>query len=76
MRIFIGLLIISTTLLLTGCGEPESAIEHSKKHLDAKYVCPMHPEIVADEAGNCSICGMYLVKNTDQTAPAPEANKH
>lgn len=26
-----------------------------------KYVCPMHPEIVRDEPGQCSICGMDLV---------------
>ena len=26
-----------------------------------KYTCPMHPEIVQDEPGNCPICGMDLV---------------
>jgi P-type Cu+ transporter len=26
-----------------------------------KYTCPMHPEIVRDEAGACPICGMNLV---------------
>lgn len=38
----------------------ESAIEHSVKHLDAKYQCPMHPDIVKGTAGNCPICGMQL----------------
>jgi hypothetical protein len=26
-----------------------------------KYHCPMHPQIVADKAGDCPICGMRLV---------------
>lgn len=40
----------------------DSPLEHALKHLDAKYVCPMHPQIVRDEPGNCPICGMNLVK--------------
>jgi Cu(I)/Ag(I) efflux system membrane fusion protein len=27
-----------------------------------RYVCPMHPEIVTEEPGDCPICGMHLVK--------------
>ncbi|MGC4089075.1 MAG: heavy metal-binding domain-containing protein [Polyangiaceae bacterium] len=27
----------------------------------AVYTCPMHPEIVRHEPGNCPICGMKLV---------------
>jgi len=27
-----------------------------------RYTCPMHPNIVANEPGNCPICGMHLVK--------------
>lgn len=26
-----------------------------------KYTCPMHPHYIAEEAGNCPICGMDLV---------------
>ena len=61
-------------LLLAGCLDPEptpseslaaaaddTALEHAQKHLDPKYVCPMHPQIVRDEAGSCPICGMALV---------------
>ncbi len=28
------------------------------------YMCPMHPEIVSHDPGNCPICGMELVKKT------------
>lgn len=66
------LLILS--LFIAGCGDTplqpteglaeagaESALEHAQKHLDPKYVCPMHPQIVRDEPGTCPICGMDLV---------------
>ena len=39
----------------------DSALEHAAKHLDPKYVCPMHPQIVRDAEGSCPICGMDLV---------------
>ncbi len=40
----------------------DTAVEHALKHLDPKYVCPMHPQIVRDVAGSCPICGMDLVE--------------
>ena len=69
-------------LLLAGCmpsdpapsesaasASDDSALEHAQKHLDPKYVCPMHPQIVRDEEGSCPICGMDLVaKITDPNA--------
>ena len=39
----------------------DSPMEHAKKHLDPKYVCPMHPQIVRDAPDTCPICGMDLV---------------
>jgi len=44
-----------------GTGGAETALEHAAKHLDASYTCPMHPEIVRDQPGQCPICGMDLV---------------
>ncbi|MGD8998946.1 MAG: efflux RND transporter periplasmic adaptor subunit [Granulosicoccaceae bacterium] len=46
----------------------QTAVEHAAKHLDPKYVCPMHPNIVQDEPGNCPICGMDLVPLEQDTA--------
>lgn len=40
----------------------DTALEHAEKHLDPKYVCPMHPQIIKDEPGSCPICGMDLVE--------------
>ena len=68
------LLLPVAILFLSGCfNEPDkpseslaeasddSVLEHAKKHLDPKYVCPMHPQIIKDEEGSCPICGMDLV---------------
>ena len=40
--------------------------------LAGKWMCPMHPEIVAEEAGACSICGMPLVRTESLGFVAPE----
>ena len=26
-----------------------------------QYTCPMHPEIIKEEPGDCPLCGMHLV---------------
>lgn len=39
----------------------ETAVEHARKHMDPKYTCPMHPQIIREEPGTCPICGMDLV---------------
>jgi len=39
----------------------DTVLEHSKRHSDPNYVCPMHPQIVKGEEGSCPICGMDLV---------------
>jgi Cu(I)/Ag(I) efflux system membrane fusion protein len=51
----------------------DSAAEHIEKHLNPKYVCPMHPQIIKDEQGSCPICGMDLVEKIieDSTDKAP-----
>ena len=35
-----------------------------------KYHCPMHPDIVRDEPGECPVCGMRLVATSSPTVPA------
>ena len=31
------------------------------EHQKQQYTCPMHPQIIRDEPGNCPLCGMTLV---------------
>lgn len=75
--------LVLSAAVLVACGDDmptttkdgmqnETAVEHAGKHLDPKYVCPMHPNIVQDQPGDCPICGMNLVeKEQDQ----PKAKK-
>ncbi len=44
--------LIRVRLLLDGMPEPTG--------LEGKFICPMHPEIVQDKPGHCSICQMPL----------------
>lgn len=37
--------------------------------LEGKYICPMHPEVVRDEAGSCDICAMDLERVPDLFPP-------
>jgi P-type Cu+ transporter len=41
-------------------------------HVDAKWTCPMHPEIVRDGPGLCPICGMAL----EPTMPTAETGSN
>lgn len=57
-------MIVSLMLLVVGIGtyvwfRPEAMVtEPAARHL--KYQCPMHPQIVRDEPGDCPICHMRL----------------
>jgi Cu(I)/Ag(I) efflux system membrane fusion protein len=82
----LGLAALFLVLVVTGCSkehappaasEPvaaaadDSTAEHSAKHADPLYRCPMHPDVVRNEPGECPICGMDLVKvEPEPTAPA------
>ncbi len=47
----------------------DTAVEHALKHTNPQYRCPMHPDVVRDEPGNCPICGMTLVKIESPAGP-------
>ena len=88
---FFSLIALIAAFILAGCSQHngpteghadaagDSALMHAAKHLDPTYICPMHPQIVRDEAGSCPICGMDLVEK--QVTSSPEtamahAEKH
>lgn len=78
-RILFSVLFLATAVVTGGCsneesstGQQETAVEHSLKHMDPQYQCPMHPQIVKDKPGNCPICGMNLELIRSASAePAP-----
>lgn len=51
----------------------DTPAEHALKHTNPRYRCPMHPQIVRDEPGQCPICGMTLVKIEEPAADAAPA---
>ena len=40
----------------------------------ARYICPMHPQIISDHPGECPICHMDLVLAPETAAPPPSAS--
>lgn len=42
-----------------GCSSDQTAAKSEKA---AHYTCPMHPELVKDQPGDCPKCGMKLVE--------------
>ena len=59
LSLFLVLGGLAPTLLLTGCKASDSHAHGVKAA--AKWICPMHPEIVKDGPADCPICGMKLV---------------
>ena len=49
--------------------------DHSE-HQSTTYTCPMHPEILSDEPGECPICGMDLVALEETSEPADPATTY
>ncbi|MBI5206530.1 MAG: efflux RND transporter periplasmic adaptor subunit [Candidatus Firestonebacteria bacterium] len=48
--------------------------EHAQTTKDELYYCPMHPGFVSDKPGECSICGMKLVKKEEAEKIEKEAD--
>ena len=48
--------------IFNSCKNQSGSLETSATHSTEIYTCPMHPQIIRHEPGNCPICGMPLVK--------------
>lgn len=51
--------------LFQACKDKESvqvAAQHDHAVTTKQYTCPMHPQVIKDQAGQCPICGMDLVQ--------------
>lgn len=69
MRKLINTIAISIILFLAACSSSEKPAAAgtdtiSTQKTASTYICPMHPEIMSDKPGICSICKMDLVEKT------------
>jgi Cu(I)/Ag(I) efflux system membrane fusion protein len=67
IRIILAVIVLST-VLLTACSDKKKQQSNVPAKSDAKYTCPMHPQILEDHPGSCPICGMTLVKKSGQAS--------
>lgn len=62
-------IIFALILFALGCGDKspshEGHQEHEQQEKAKVYTCPMHPEIIRNEPGQCPICGMKLVEKIE-----------
>lgn len=68
-----GVLLVGV-IVLQGCKESEpsgsdASSEKKQKTGEQKWVCPMHPDIIADGPTKCSRCGMDLVPQEAEKKP-------
>jgi Cu(I)/Ag(I) efflux system membrane fusion protein len=55
-------------------GATSSSGEHAAHEHGPKYYCPMHPQIVSDQQGQCPICSMTLVPMKEGASTGPAAS--
>ena len=76
-KIPVCLLLVFTgaILLLAACKDhtaKQARNQAVKQAAEDIYTCPMHPEVIKHQPGNCPICGMALVKKEYAAAEAKD----
>lgn len=70
--LFIAALLLSFVTVFTACGNAENRSDLAE---DEVYSCPMHPQVVREEAGQCPVCHMDLEKRKMTPAEMEKAHK-
>lgn len=60
--LFFRLIILLISFTVISCVNKTSQKQANAIAIKDTFTCPMHPEIIRAEPGNCPICGMALVK--------------
>lgn len=67
-KIFISALIATSLFIIDISSNTAAAQMQRNRPLQqdtSKYTCPMHPEIIKNQAGECPKCGMDLIKESE-----------
>jgi hypothetical protein len=72
------LLLASTTFI--ACQQNKDSHQHGDASIandstNAHYICPMHPDVVSNEPGKCSKCGMDLEKRDEGSIQADSVSR-
>ena len=59
---FIAAILLSMAFVFTACSGNNSKAKTEQLAKDEMYTCTMHNEVMSDHPGECSKCGMKLVK--------------
>src|SRR5260370_34039721 len=57
---FLAVIVIGSAVVLTACSRSQAVAGSDEAKAKTLYTCGMHPQVVQDYPGNCSICGMKL----------------
>ena len=66
--LFITVITFFVSGIIVSCNNEEKKTENTEQtpKAQAKYYCPMHPEVTSDKPGTCDKCGgMELVEIPD-----------
>jgi len=70
-KLYLWLIAVVFILLTAACkGKDHTARQPATAAQELIYTCPMHPQVITHQPGNCPICGMTLVKKEYTTAEA------
>ncbi len=77
---FVFATVVLLSLALFSCGS-ESGNQQKAQRADQQeqtqlWTCPMHPEVIKEEPGECPKCGMDLVRVKQSSAQPSDADEH
>lgn len=73
LKLFVFVFAIAS-FALTGCKSNSDKKVPGNTGTEEIYTCPMHPQIIKHEPGNCPICGMPLVKKENASREISEVD--
>ena len=69
-KIILPIFLFNAVILIGGCNnksqQEEKTVTEKPEQKHDVYTCPMHPQIIRDQPGQCPICGMDLVKKEEE----------